>query len=66
MGIIVLETSFHYMEKSMNKRDYKPRLIDRKLEVSKHIWCSLCGGDQSGVEKTWSSSYHSNSRDYDR
>ena len=51
MGIIVLETSFHYMEKSMNKRDYKPRLIDRKLEEYLNTFGAVCWRDQSGVEK---------------
>ena len=61
MGIIVLETSFHYMEKSMNKRDYKPRLIDRKLEEYLNTFGAVCVEGPKWCGKTWSSSYHSNS-----
>lgn len=61
MGIIVPETSFHYMEKSMNKRDYKPRLIDRKLEEYLNTFGAVCVEGPKWCGKTWSSSYHSNS-----
>lgn len=61
MGIIVPETSFHYMEKSMNKRDYKPRMIDRKLEEYLNTFGAVCVEGPKWCGKTWSSSYHSSS-----
>ena len=61
MGIIVPKTFFHYVEKSMNKRDYKPRMIDRKLEEYLNTFGAVCVEGPKWCGKTWSSSYHSNS-----
>ena len=61
MGIIVPKTFFHYVEKSMNKRDYKPRLIDRKLEEYLSTFGAVCVEGPKWCGKTWSSSYHSSS-----
>lgn len=45
----------------MNKRDYKPRLIDRKLEEYLNTFGAVCVEGPKWCGKTWSSSYHSNS-----
>lgn len=39
----------------MNKRDYKPRLIDRKLEEYLNTFGAVCVEGPKWCGKTWSS-----------
>ena len=44
--------------------NYKPRIIDKKIEKYLSIFGAICIEGPKWCGKTWSSSYHSNSEIY--
>lgn len=44
--------------------NYKPRIIDNKIEKYLSIFGAICIEGPKWCSKTWSSSYHSNSEIY--
>ena len=48
----------------MDKKNYRPRVIDRKIEEHLNIFGALCIEGPKWCGKTWTSSYHSNSEIY--
>ena len=45
----------------MNKKDYKPRIVDKKVKEYLQTFGALCIEGPKWCGKTWTSSYHSNS-----
>ena len=45
----------------MNKKDYKPRIVDRKVEEYLQTFGAVCIEGPKWCGKTWTSSYHSSS-----
>ena len=45
----------------MDKRDYKPRIIDKQIEDYLATFGAVCIEGPKWCGKTWSSSYHSKS-----
>lgn len=49
------------MENKMNKRNYMPRLIDRKIEEYLEVFGAVCIEGPKWCGKSWTSSHHSKS-----
>ena len=45
----------------MNKKDYKPRIVDKKVKEYLQTFGAVCIEGPKWCGKTWTSSYHSNS-----
>ncbi len=45
----------------MNKNEYKPRIIDKKIEEYLKIFGAICIEGPKWCGKTWTSLFHSNS-----
>lgn len=48
----------------MNKKDYRPRIIDKKIDEYLSAFGALCIEGPKWCGKTWTSAYHSNSEIY--
>lgn len=48
----------------MEKANYRPRVIDRKIEEYLEAFGAVCVEGAKWCGKTWTSSYHSNSEIY--